>query len=428
MRPTRRSSPSSSVPSDEATQHHRVRVPSAFAPVIAADRERHAAASGLSSQAIDAIWSAVEALYRSGAYPAISFCLRRRGQVVLDRSLGHARGNGPQDPADGLKVAMRPDTPVCLFSASKAVTAVLIHKLAEDGGLRLEDPVSRYLPAFAAGGKGGITLSEVLSHRSGVPSIALPAEHRRVELLLDWDDVIARICRAPAPRVRPMAYHAITGGFILAEVLQRITGQSLQQYLDTHFRIPMELRHFTYGLPAAHRDEVALNYVAGTPVRFPIAQLLERALLMPAGRVVEASNREAFMDAVVPAGNLYATAHELAAFFQMLLDGGRWQGRQLLRPQTVARLIRPCGRMSFDRTLVIPMRYSEGLMLGASPVGLYGPRTARAYGHLGFMNILGWADPDRELACALLVTGKAVLGRHLLPLAQLLRTLATRCR
>ena len=74
------------------------------------------------------------------------------------------------------------------------------------------------------------------------------------------------------------------------------------------------------------------------------------------------------------------------------------------------------------------MRYSEGFMLGANPVGLYGPMTGQAFGHLGFMNILGWADPSRELSAGLLVTGKAILGGHLLALGQMLGSISWQCR
>ncbi len=411
-------------------RNYKVHVPRDLQRVTTIDTaaEARAADSGLSPQALNDIWRAVENLYRTQAYPGISFCLRRHGQIVFNRSLGHARGNGPLDSRDTPKTLLTPDTPICLFSASKAVTAVLIHKLAEEGGIRLDDRVSHYIPAFASGGKGNTTIAEVLAHRAGVPSLDVPPQDRRTELLLDWDDVIDRICRAPPKRGRQLAYHAITGGFVVAEVLRRVTGQTMQQYLDSRFREPMGLRHFTYGLPQAHREQVAHNYVAGTPVRFPIAQLLERALIVPVEKVVEASNSDAFMDAVIPAGNLYATAEELSAFFQMLLDSGRWKGRQLLKSETVARAVRPVGRITVDRTLMLPMRYSEGMMLGAAPAGLYGPMTAKAYGHLGFMNILGWSDPDRDISGALLVTGKAVLGPHLLAAAQLMATICNRCR
>lgn len=390
--------------------------------------EQPASAGGLSEADVRAIWQSVEKLYRTGAYPGVSFCLRRRGAVLLDRALGHASGNGPDDGAGAPKRLLTTDTPVCLFSASKAVTAILIHKLAEDRGVALDQRVSHYLPKFAAAGKRDITLAEVLAHRGGFPTLNLPSDQVEPELLTRWDELIDLICSAPVKHTRRMAYHAITGGFIAAEVLQKVTGQSIQSYLDQHFRKPLKLKHFTYGLSKRHRKDVALNYMAGQPVRFPIAQLLQRALMAPTERVVEISNSELFMDAVIPAGNLYATAEELSRFYQMLLNGGSYGGRQLLKSETVQRAVRARGAMSFDSTLMIPMRYSEGMMLGASPVGLYGPMSAQAYGHLGFMNILGWADPQRDIACGLLVTGKAVLGGHLLALAQLMNTIVQRCR
>lgn len=408
-----------------------VRVPRDLSTVLRVDTASEAgaaASSGLSPEAIRALWQATEDLYRSGAYPGIAFCLRRHGQVVFNRTLGHARGNGPLEPRDAPSAVLTPQTPICLFSASKAITAVLIHKLAEEGGVDLDQRVSHYLPAFAAQGKRETTLAEVLAHRGGVPTLQVPPAERRVELLTDWEQVIERICAAPPTHQRRMAYHAITGGFVLAEVLQRVTGGSVQAYLDSRFRKPLGLKHFTYGLPKARRADVALNYAAGTRVMFPVAPLVEKALIVPFEEVVAASNSDAFMDAVIPAGNLYATAEELSRFFQMMLDGGRHGRQQLLQPETVARAVRPASRISFDRTLMIPMRYSEGLMLGAHPVGLYGPATRAAYGHLGFMNILGWADPERDLSAALLVTGKAVLGLHLVALSKLLTAIATRCR
>jgi CubicO group peptidase (beta-lactamase class C family) len=74
------------------------------------------------------------------------------------------------------------------------------------------------------------------------------------------------------------------------------------------------------------------------------------------------------------------------------------------------------------------MRYSEGMMLGMNPVGVYGPMTGSAFGHLGFMNILGWADPARDLSAGLMVTGKAIIGGHVLALARLLSAISCHCR
>lgn len=413
-------------------QFLKVRVPERLGAVTDVDEasERPADEGDLSQKDVNEIWKAVEDLYRSGAYPGVSFCLRRRGVVLLNRSLGHARGNGPLESVRAEKHLLKTDAPICLFSASKAVTAILTHMLAEDGAIDLDMPVARYLPEFGVAGKEDTTIAQVLSHRGGFPTLDLPVGELDPNLLLDWDRVIKMICEAPPTpgRANRMSYHAITGGFILAEVIQRVTGKPVRDFLDIRLRQPLGMKYFQYGLDPAYRDQAALNYAAGTPVRYPISKILERALMAPMDKVIEVSNSDLFMDAVIPAGNIYSTAEELSRFYQMLLDGGIWNGRQVMKPETVQRAVRPASGVSFDHTLNIPMLYSEGMMLGATPVGIYGPMTAGAYGHLGFMNILGWADPARDISAGLLVTGKAVLGTHVIALAKLLTAIGTRAR
>ncbi len=391
--------------------------------------EQAASAAGLSPAAVDSIWKSVESLYRTGVYPALTFCLRRHGQIVLNRSLGYAHGGGPRETPGADARLARPDTPVCLFSASKAITAILVHKLAEEGGVDLDERVSHYLPEFRGAGKDDTTIAQVLAHRGGFPMFNVTGRKTpRGEMLTDWGDCIRMICEAPAQRGARMAYHAITGGFILGEVIQRVTGAPLTDYLDSRLRQPLGMRYFSFGLPKADQAEAATNYAAGQPVRFPISMFAKKALSVGFNEVIDVSNQGYFMDAVVPAGNLYCTAEELSRFYQMLLGGGEYDGRQVMRADTVERAVAPASRLGFDTTLKIPMRYSEGLMLGLDPFGVYGPMTGRAFGHLGFMNILGWADPDRDISVGLLVTGKAILGGHLLAFGNTLRTIARQCR
>ena len=80
-------------------------------------REVRATQSG-----VDRVWRAVETLYRTGLYPAIQVCLRRRGAVLLNRAIGYASGNGPEDPATAPRSTVSTGTPFCIYSASKAVT------------------------------------------------------------------------------------------------------------------------------------------------------------------------------------------------------------------------------------------------------------------------------------------------------------------
>ncbi|WP_293373448.1 serine hydrolase [Nevskia sp.] len=410
-------------------QPMKVRVPRDLHAVttIADDVENTAARAGLSSADTKAIWAALKGLYRSGAYPGVAFSLRRHGEIVFNRSIGHASGNGPADPLDAPKRLLTPETPICLFSASKAVTAVLIHKLAEDGGIRLEERVSHYLPEFGQAGKQDTTISDVLAHRGGFPMMKIRAADKKVELMEDWDRVIRLICESPPTATRQQAYHAMTGGFILGEIIKRVTGAPITDYLDEKLRKPLKFKHFTYGIAKPHWPDVALNYEAGAPVRFPLSTVAERALFVPFPEVVRASNTPSFKQAVIPAGNIYATADETSRFFQMLLDGGVADGQRILKAETVARLRKPVGRIGIDRMLMIPLQYSEGMMLGARPAGLYGPDTPEAYGHLGFMNVLGWADPSRHISAALLTTGKAILGTHLIALSRLLTVINRRC-
>lgn len=406
----------------------RVRVaPGSLAALTRIAEEQTPEAAGLTQTKIDKIAADLEGLYRSGAHPGVQLCLRKGGKVVLNRSLGHARGNAPGAAPDADKRVMTPETPVCLFSASKAVTAILAHKLAEEGGIELDAPVARYWPAFGRKGKALITVRDILSHRAGIPGIELDPADRAVEKLNDWDWICEHIANAKVGRLRMVAYHAITGGFVLGEIIQRVTGKSIVDYHEEKLRKPLGMKHFTYGLPQRYRESVAENAVAGMPVLFPIAPVVQRALIVPFNEVVTASNTDAFMDAVIPAGNIYATAEETSRFFQMLLDGGVYEGKVILKSQTIARAVKPVGYPIPDATLMLPMHYSEGMMMGG-PMSLYGPFTSGAYGHLGFMNILGWADPKRDISCALLVTGKAILGPHLVPWMKLLTTIGTQCK
>jgi CubicO group peptidase (beta-lactamase class C family) len=130
---------------------------------------------------------------------------------------------------------------------------------------------------------------------------------------------------------------------------------------------------------------------------------------------------------VIPAGNGVATADDCGKFFQCLLDGGEFGGTRVFAPLTVRRAIAEVGKPEIDRSLLVPLRYSAGMMLGASPWGLYGPDTSQAFGHLGFANIFVWADPERATSVALLTTGKLILGVHAPWLLALLAKLSRHC-
>jgi CubicO group peptidase (beta-lactamase class C family) len=371
---------------------------------------------GLSTESVDIIWQACENLYRSGVYPLLSLCLRRRGEIVLNRSLGHSREG---------KIASV-DTPICLFSASKAISAVLVHLLAEQGKINLLNPVSYYIPAFAAKGKGSITIHQLLAHRGGVPSVPADVD---LDLFYDQEAALQMVCQAQPTdhQAKIQAYHAVTSGFVINELIRVTTGLNTEQYLNKYIRKPMGMRYFRYGLTAKEQAAVAINTSTGLNI-----ELINRALTSVLGAhpdmVVQMTNDPRFYRSVIPSVNLFATAEEVSRFYQMLLNHGRWQGRKILDPLTVHRAVRPQGKTELDKTLMLPMRYSAGFMLGGAPIGIFGKDTQYAYGHLGYANIFCWADPQRDISVSVMNTGKLALGPHLKALPALLGSISRECQ
>src|SRR5437870_4766993 len=149
----------------------RIHVPRNLAAITTTAAEADPVEVGLDAKAVERMWRAARDLYRSGVHPALQLCVRRHGEVVLDRAIGHARGNGPDDGRDGERVLATPETPFCVFSASKAMTAMVVHKLHERGVLSIDDRVADHIPEYGVHGKESTTIAHVLAHRAGVPTL-----------------------------------------------------------------------------------------------------------------------------------------------------------------------------------------------------------------------------------------------------------------
>lgn len=400
--------------------HH---VPADLHSITTARHEVAPELGGMTHTQIDKIWHSVESLYRTGNHPMISMCLRRHGQILINRSLGYSRMDvqlkKDEQAQEQHHVIARPDTPVCLFSASKIVNAMLVHLLNEQGKINLLDPVSHYIPEFAANGKRRATIFHLLSHRGGIPKIETEVTP---ELLFDREQILQHLYAAkPISRAgSQLSYHAVTAGYILGELVERVTGQDIREFLHEHIEKPMDMPFFNYGLKAEYRDQAALNYPTGMHPKLGTDLYLNRVLGGGLQLAVDVTNDSRFMDTVCPAGNIYTSAEQANRFFEMLLNGGSYQGKKILSSETVFRATLPTSNTTIDRNLLAPMRYALGPMLGSNPVGIFGPNTGQAFGHLGFSNILCWADPERDISVSFLNTGKSVVGTHLPALANVL--------
>jgi CubicO group peptidase (beta-lactamase class C family) len=387
----------------------RVRIPRDLESVTAIGLEEEADAGGMSGESVERIWNAAVDLYRSGVHPALQVCVRREGAVVLDRAIGHARGNGPRDGAGVEKQPATPATPFVIYSASKAVTAFVVHMLHERGSLDISDRVCRHIPGYDRYGKGEITIGQVLAHRAGVPNF--PREALDLDRALDREFRVRVLCDA-RPFAKPgrlLSYNAVSGGYILGEIVHRVTGKDIRTVLAEEILDPLGFSWTNYGVAPEDVSRVALNYVTGPPIAPPLSQLFSRAVGLPFDELVEVSKDERLLTAIVPSVNVVTTANEFARFFEIFRRGGELDGVRVMKPETVRNAMTGQSHLEVDRSLGFPTRFGYGLVLGAQLLSLYGRDTQHAFGHLGFTNILAWADPERVLACAVMTNGKPLL-------------------
>ena len=394
---------------------------------IAADKEVRPGDVGVTRDGVESVWRSVERLYRSGFHPSIQLCVRRRGEILIDRAIGYAKGGGPTDSPDAEKVLCTPETPFNVFSASKAVTAMLIHLLDQKHLLHLDDPVCEYIPEFGIHGKQWITIRHVLTHRSGIPNI--PPDAMQLSLLESPHEIMQILCECELTwrPGRQLAYHAISGGFVLGEIVRRVTGEDIRTLLDDAIVKPLGFRWMNYGVAAEDVDLVAQNYFTGPIILPPLSIVLRRALGVDFDKAAELSNDPRFLAGIVPAGNLVSTANEMSRFYQLLLNGGELDGVRVFDPRTVRRATSEQSYLEFDLTLGVPVRYGMGFMLGGQWYSFFGPDTRYAFGHLGFINIVSWADPERQISASLMTSGKPFIYPELIHFLEIMRRIGRAC-
>ncbi|MGV9677057.1 serine hydrolase domain-containing protein [Nocardia sp. NPDC003482] len=358
-------------------------------------------AAGLTDGTVEAVWESVRGWYRLGTTPAIQVCLRRNGKIVLNRAIGHGRGNDPGDGPDAEKVLATPDTPFCGFSTAKGVAATVMAMLVEDGVFALEDPVCQYIPEFAANGKGAITIGHVLSHSAGVPFLTGP--YRGFDTVVDEELAVRALTelRPSWPPGRFRVYHALTSGLIQRLLVRRATGKRMREHLRERVLRPLGFRWTNFGVAPADVDAVVAGVRVGPGPSRVWRALARKALGGGMGGMSEEATR-AFLTAELPSGNLVTTAYELSRFYEMLARGGELDGEWILRPDTLRWAIAPA-----ERIPGVAGRVSRaGFELGGRR-SKFGRHTENHFGRSGLTTQYGWADPARGLSGAILTSGKA---------------------
>lgn len=313
------------------------------------------------------------------------------GQVVVDLWGGWA-------DADRTRPWER-DTLVNVWSTTKGPTALCAHILADRGLLDLDAPVAKYWPEFAAAGKEEVLVRHLLSHRAGLSGLREP---HSVEQLYDWDFTTGRLA-ATEPWWEPgtaSGYHAFTYGFLVGEVVRRVSGQLPSAFLAREVTGPLGI-DFTIGLPeqeAGRAAELVHPTVASSSEQAAIfSQLTPAALAALANPVVGAdeANSPAWRAAEIPAANGHGTARAVAALYGIFAGGGTYAGRRVLSPEAAERVREgqgSCRDLVLGAGLDAETEIGLGLWLSGDN-GSYGPNP-HAFGHDGFGGSCGLADPE----------------------------------
>jgi CubicO group peptidase (beta-lactamase class C family) len=359
--------------------------------------QAHRVIEGQCDAAFRAVADRFEASIAGGIERGAAVTVFLEGRAVVDLWGGTA-------DADGVRTWQR-DTVVNVFSVTKAMTALCAHLLVARELLDLEAPVVRYWPEFAAAGKQGVTVAQLLDHSAGLPALraTLPAGS-----LYDWAAMVGALA-AEEPWWEPgtrHGYHAVTFGFLVGEVLRRVTGHSMRALVrdllavplgaDLHIGLPESLADRAAYLPpvepppATQADHPFLRAMANP------ASLTARAFTNPAGPAEPGGiNGPGWRRAEIPASNGHANARALARMYAMLVEGGEIDGVRLLDAATIrtATAERVSG---IDAVLGAPTRFSLGFML-PNELRPFAP-VRHAFGHPGAGGALAFADPEARLA------------------------------
>jgi CubicO group peptidase (beta-lactamase class C family) len=337
------------------------------------------AAAGMSAARLDRVVDCLATETAQGHVTSASICVARHGRIVLHRGFGRLNEQ-PDAPRT------EPDTVYILASISKPIAVAGLMLLVERGNVVLSERVQRYLPEFEGEHKEKARVWQLLSHSSGLPD-QLPqnTELRRAHAPLS--QFVAGALKTPLLYEPGKGFGYQSMGTLLAgEIVERVTGRRLRDFLRDELFKPLGMTRTTLGLGDLKVEQTAI-YQTG-----PETEDLRRW----------GPNTRYWRDIGHPWGGVHSTTADLAILLQTFLDGGVYGSTRLLSPTTVAAMTR-------DHNGELRAPWGLGWALRDSRVwnhfGDLG--SARTFGHVGATGTVAWADPERQLLCALLTTRSA---------------------
>lgn len=291
-----------------------------------------------------------------------------------------------------------------IYSATKGVTAICAHRLAEQGRLDMDRPVADYWPGFEKRGKEAITVRMLLNHTAGMVAFK---RRQPARALYNWNAMVSALeTQSPWWQDGTLGYHPVTYGWLVGQVIRNITGMTVGQYLKEEIAGPLGLDLHIGLEPAQHHRCATMIMLRLPTIHKDCLRLTSEMIRHPFGAascafgnpvsIATGVNTAAWRSAEIPSANGQATALSLARLYGVLAGGGTQGNTPLLSADSINRCTQETSG-GMDAVLKLNTRFSLGFMLNQdNPSGSMGPGP-RAFGHPGAGGALGFADPDAKM-------------------------------
>ena len=350
----------------------------AVAPARAQLRTAAPGSAGMNSDRLARASRILDAETASGRVLAASILVARDERIVLHEGFG-------QIAPDTASRRAGPETVFLLASITKPVAACALMLLVERGMVSLDDPVSQHLPEFEGEDRAKTHVRDLLSHTSGLPDM-LPANSELRRAHAPLSAFVRGAMTAPLLFKPGTDFSYQSMGVLLAgEIVERLTGKRLRDFLKHEIFDPLGMRSSALGLGAFKIQDTAWCQTS------PGSRGDDLERFGP--------NSPYWRDMGHPWGGMHSTTGDLGILLQTFLNGGSYRGVRIFSPATVAAMIR-------DQNTSLGKPWGLGWGLATSPVWCYfgelvSPRT---FGHSGATGTVAWADPERRLVCVILTT------------------------
>ena len=332
-----------------------------------------------------------------------SVCISVKGETVLDL------WGGVADKASGKPWGE--DTVGCVFSCTKAQTALAAHMLIDRGELDPHALVTDYWPEFGQKGKDKVTVQMMLNHESAVAGYRAPLPAGAFN---DWD-LMARLTAEEEPWWEPGTrggYHMISFGWTVGELVRRVSGKSLGTFFREEIAEPCGADKYYIGVPEGGELDIATIETYAPREGEELGEFTLTLLTQPDSLQAKSflnmggwwPNDPAFRQAEIGGGGGVGNARMQVKIYEVLANGGHHKGVSLVSPERLKRMGMVTAATSRDATLLVPVRFASGFMKSMDNRGLPGGHLMsaiigdQAFGHVGAGGSIGFADPECGMA------------------------------